>query len=187
MADVDENVEPSKADVQALQDLKTIADKMGLSYHPSIGLEKLQLKVDEANQASKVVPRKPYVPETKAQRNMRKRREANRLIRLRITCMNPNKAAWTGEIFCVSNAVIGTIKKFVPFNIEEGYHIPVIIYEQLKARKYQQFSPVKLANGQTKMVGKLVPEFSMEEMPPLTKEELKDLADRQALNHSIDA
>ena len=193
----DESMNENELDV-----LKQRADKMGISYHPSIGVEKLKAKVDDVlndegdakdsekeDSISKEAPKKSLAPskqELKRLYHTRLRKEANKLIRVRVTCMNPNKKNWTGKIFSVSNRVIGTIKKFVPYNLEEGYHIPTVIYDMMKARQYQHFSQVRLPNGQKKAVTKLLPEFNLEVMEPLTKKQLDDLKQRQILNNSID-
>ena len=183
-----------------LQTLKARADIMGLKYHPSIGLDKLRDKVHEQlasdNTESKEEVSKPAIRakkthqlskrELQLQYHTRLRREANCLRRVRITCMNPNKKNWPGEIFTVGNSVIGTIKKFVPFNAEAGYHVPHMIYTHLKTRKFQKFTPVKQANGRTTMRSSMVPEFAIEDLEPLTQEELTDLATQQAVNRSID-
>ena len=48
--------------------------------------------------------------------------------------MNPAKKEWTGEIMTVGNRVIGSVKKFIPFNADDGWHVPYIMYEQLRER-----------------------------------------------------
>ena len=176
--------------------LKERADLMGIKYHPSIGIDtlkekiNLQLKVkDPVEQTIAVTPQnKKYSKEELASmRRTQLRNDALRLIRVRVTCMNPNKKAWSGALFDVGNSVLGSVKKFVPFDVDAGYHIPNIIYEHMKTRKYQKFSEVKLPNGRKMMKGGLVKEFSIDVLDPLTPEQLKELADRQILNHSIDA
>lgn len=44
------------------------------------------------------------------------RKEALKLIRVSINCLNPNKNDWQGEIISAGNKAIGTTKKFIPFN-----------------------------------------------------------------------
>jgi hypothetical protein len=110
-----------------------------------------------------------------------KKRKANRLVRIRLTCMNPNKKNFTGEIISVGSSKLGEFKKFVPFNSEEPYHVPEIIYKELKNRKCRINQVVKLPNGQEVNRYKLINEFAIEVLPPLTPEEIKDLAQRQAM------
>ena len=108
-------------------------------------------------------------------------KECGRLVRCRITCMNPHKKNVTGEIISVGSSKVGTYKKFIPFNVEEPYHIPKIIFDYLKEKKCRIGTTVKLPNGQEVNRYKLVNEFALEVLPPLNEKELADLAQRQAM------
>ena len=179
-----------------LTTLKARADMLGLTYHPSIGLEKLKAKVAAAQSGEpeeSVIEAAPVVAaasveveETEGAKRLRLKRKANELIRIRVSCMNPAKAEWEGEIFTCGNSLIGSVKKFVPFNAEEGWHVQRIIYEQMKERQCQIFVAVRDARGNTSRKGKLIKEFAIEVLPPLTTEELHDLAQRQAMSKAID-
>lgn len=179
--------------------LKERATQMGIQFHPNIGIDKLRTKVNavlnnEPEEESKSIeevkaaPTVRKISKSELVRNyhIRLRKEANKLVRVRITCMNPNKKNYPGEIISISNDIIGTIKKFVPFHIEDPYHIPAALLKVVKDREYQHFVKVKLPNGRTKIQSKMLKEFAIEELPSLTKQELKDLAQRQAMNRSID-
>jgi len=109
------------------------------------------------------------------------KRNAGRLVRIRLTCMNPAKKNWTGEIISVGSAKLGTYKKFIPFNMEEPYHVPWIIYQYLKDRQCRVGHIVKLPDGREVNRYKLIPEFAVELLPPLTKKELEELKQRQAM------
>ena len=170
-----------------LATLKARADMLGVHYHPSIGVDKLRDKVAAAlaDTPPAADPEKPPAPaaaaeaaETPAQERQRLKRAANELIRIRITCMNPAKKDWQGEIFTVGNSLIGSITKFIPFNAEDGWHVPRILLHVLQDRQCQVFS--------SKGVGRLIKEFAIEILDPLTKEELHDLAQRQAMSGAID-
>ena len=170
--------------------LKQRADLLGLSYHPSIGLEKLRDKVNAALSAQEEtkpeeVAQDP-VTETLDQKLRRLRDEAAKLVRIRVTCMNPNKKEWEGEIITAGNAGVGTYKKYIPFNADEGWHVPNILYQVLKSRECQVFHTVTGPRGNKFRKGKLIKEFAIEVLPPLTEEELKDLAQRQAMSKSVD-
>lgn len=173
--------------------LKSRADMMGISYHPSIGLEKLREKVNAAieGKAEKTEDDKPVTvvdpsAETEAQRNQRLKREAAKLVRIRVSCMNPAKKEWEGEIFSIGNAVVGSFTKYVPFNTEDGWHVPHMMYQMIKDRECQVFYTVTDSRGNKTRKGKLIKEFNVEVLPPLTQEELHDLAQRQAMAKSID-
>jgi len=176
-----------------LATLKARADLMGVQYHPSIGVEKLRAMVAAAQEGKpqpdpdQTVPAAPAkaVAETAVQKRMRLKNEATRLIRIRVTCMNPAKTEWSGEIFTTGNRAVGSLKKFVPFNIE--WHVPYMIFEMIRDRMCQVFTTVVDARGNKLRKGKLVREFNVEILPDLTKEELGELARRQAMANSIDA
>lgn len=186
-----------------LTSLKARADLLGIQYHPSIGLEKLREKVNAAVTSDGPVDTTDtetapvavavatkgstaVVAETDGQFRARKKREASELIRIRITCMNPNKAEWEGEIMTASNSVAGSFKKYIPFNADEGWHVPRIIYNQLKERECQIFVSSQDSRGNTVRKGKMIKEFAIEIMDALTHEELTDLAQRQAATKAID-
>lgn len=174
--------------------LKGKADLMGLSYHPSIGLEKLRDKVNAAIEGkeevavveTKVKTKAEPVEETPGAIRSRKRKEASELVRIRVTCMNPAKKEWDGEIITAGNAAVGSYTKFVPFNNEEGWHIPRIILNQLYQRECQIFVTIKDSRGNKSRKGKLIREFAIEVLPALTTAELAALAQRQAMAKNID-
>ena len=172
-----------------LTTLKARADLLGISYHPSIGLEKLREKInaatsDEVSQtnASQASPQEENVNQKRA----RLKKEALELVRIRVTCMNPAKAEWEGEIFTVGNSAIGSVTKYVPFNADAGWHVPRIIYQQLAERQCQIFTTVTDSRGNKSRKGKLIREFAIEVMPNLTPAELHELAQRQAMAKAID-
>ena len=170
-----------------LASLKQRADMMGISYHPSIGLEKLREKVNAAlSSEAKEDADVEVSGETEGQKRKRLADEAAKLIRIRVTCMNPNKKEWDGEIITAGNANVGTFKKYIPFNADEGWHVPNIIYKQLLQRECQIFVTQRDDKGNQYRKGKLIKEFAIEVLPPLTKEELDELARRQAMSKSVD-
>ena len=217
-----------------LTTLKGKADLMGLSYHPSIGLEKLRAKVAEAlagegapnrdevaepatpvaavptqaYQAASLAPVQfekvsmktlsprqyadqeslPVPGETAGERRLRMKRHANELIRIRVTCMDPAKKEWEGEIIGAGNNLVGTLTKFVPFGIDEGWHVPRIMYNVLRDRMAQIFITVTDPVSKQKVRnGKLIKAFAIDVLDQLTEDELKELAARQAATRSIDA
>lgn len=172
--------------------LKQRAQTLGIKFHPSIGLESLRSKVsaaltgeDAEEAAEEPVPEAPAA-ESRIQMRNRLRKEASALVRVRVTCMNPNKKEWKGEIFTASNSIVGTFRKYVQFNTEEGWHVPQIILNMIKARQFQTFYTIKNERGVAVRKGKLVPEFAVEVLPPLTEKELLELSRRQALAGGVE-
>ena len=174
--------------------LKNRAQAMGINFHPNIGVDKLKAKIEETlnSDSSQAAPTqvvtaaKEALPETKNQRRNRLRKKASKLVRVRITCMNPVKSDWEGEIFTVSNSVVGTFKKFVPFDTDDGWHVPQMILNMIQERKCQVFTTVKDNRGRKVKKGKTIKEFGVEILPSLTKTELTNLARSQAMRKGED-
>jgi len=200
--DMQESTAPSELEV-----LKARAKLMGVKHHPSIGLDNLKIKVqahldkkptekpstelndkEELHTSSQQLKTgvKRDIIETITQRNARLRKESSRLIRIRVTNMNPAKKDWEGEVYTVSNSVVGTFKKYVPFNVDAGWHVPMIIYKHLLEKQCQIFQTVTNHRGQKVKKGKLVRELAIEVLDPLTKAEIKDLATQQAMANNLD-
>lgn len=174
-----------------LDTLKARATQMGLKFHPSIGVDALREKVlaalnDEAVQQPQEQPVVVASEETPGQKRKRLKAEALKLVRIRVSCMNPAKKDWEGEIFTTGNAAIGSVKKFVPFNAEDGWHVPHCIYEMIRDRHCPIYVSVKDGRGNTVRKHKMIKEFAVEVLPQLTAEELQELAQRQAMAKSID-
>lgn len=111
---------------------------------------------------------------------------ATKLMRVNIVTKDPSKSSWEGEIFTVGNDVIGSITKYVPYNIEDGYHLPQIFINMLREKKCTIFINKKGRDGKSIKVAKTIKAYSIEELPPLTERELKELADDQRARQSID-
>ena len=166
---------PSTVVANELELLKARADKLGIKYSPNIGIETLKERINAV-----------LSPE-KAERT-RVRNDALKLIRCQIVNLNPNKKAWEGEIITVWNKYTGTVRKFVPFGEKtvEGYHVPQIIYNVLKERKYLSISTYRdPITGELTVKTQWVPEFSLTVLPQLTKEQLAELAAAQKASGSI--
>ena len=176
-----------------LTTLKARADLLGIGYHPSIGLTKLKEKIAQAL-AEEDEGSAPQVPsasatevvESEGQRKQRLKKDAAALLRIRLTCLNPAKKEWDGEIITAGNSTVGTFKKFIPFNAPDGWHVPRIIYNQLVQRECQIFVSVRDGRGNMTRTGKTIREFAVEVLPPLNQDDLDELARRQAMAKAID-
>lgn len=172
---------------ERLAELKAYADEQGIKYHPAIGEDALEQKIqdwqeeqDVAKLATKQQETEKEKPSTPKSNRRKMKDEQLKLVRVRVTCMNPNKKEWEGEIFTASNALVGTVKKYVPFNLDDAWHIPQIILNVMKEREFQHFFQKKDERGNRVTEGRNVKEFAIEVLPPLTEEELKELARVQA-------
>ena len=171
--------------------LKAQADTLGIEYSNNIGVESLKKRIaaklnpeTEASDDALVEKGKAKV-ETQQERDMCIREEQRldhlKLVRCRIANMNPAKGDLKGEIITVGNKYLGTIKKFVPFGeAGESYHLPRIMVDELKAREFNQVRTRKGNKGQTIIEQRLVKEYNIVELEPLTEKELAELARQQA-------
>lgn len=186
---------PSELDV-----LKDRARLMGLEFSNNIGLDTLKAKVAaklaEADKpAAKIeaaVPAQvnaltgevPEAPVKKLTLRQYMLQEQTKLVRLRITNLDPKKKDLPGEIFTVANESLGTIRKYVPFGeaTDDGYHVPFCIYTMMKARVFLNIRTFKdkKNNNQIKIEQNWAREFSLEVLPPLTEDERLALAAAQA-------
>lgn len=190
--------EPLKVD--ELGTLKARADMLGLTYSNNIGVDALRAKITAHLSGSKEDATGAVEPEhspiglvdqhdlplhevtdpTVIRERMYK--ENMRLIRVRITNLNPAKKDLPGEIVTVSNKYLGTVRKFIPFGemTDNGYHVPMILLKELRGRKFLSLRVRKGKNGVGVPDQQWVKEFAIEELPPLTQKELDQLARQQA-------
>ena len=165
--------------------LKARAQTMGIVFSNNIGIAALRAKVaaklntvDEAEE--------PAVTQVAAVKAMTLREtliaDAMRLIRLRITNMDPKKKDVPGEIITTGNDFIGTVRKYIPFGeaTDDGYHVPWCIYQVMEERKFLNITTKRAPNGREIYQNSWVREFSMEVLPPLTILEIQNLATAQA-------
>ena len=175
-----------ETDNQEMSKLVAKAAELGVKHHPNIGLEKLRDKIEHyelvlaaGDVAHEVEKKLPEQVETESAKRRRIKSKATELILVNITCMNPSKREWQGEYFTAGNSLTGTIRKMVPFGVD--WHVPRMLLNMIKQRKYQMFFENKDAKGNKTRKGKLISEFNIVELPKLTPEELKELAQRQAM------
>lgn len=117
------------------------------------------------------------------------RAQALRLMRVKITNLDPNDSVLSGAIISVQSKYTGKVAKYVPFGeeSENGYHIPKIIYDHLKTQKFVLRKEVKggrfgVKTYKTTMVNK----FLIEDLDPLSRSDIQELASHQRAAQSID-
>ena len=104
-------------------------------------------------------------------------KKAMKLVRVQISCNNPNKGSYQGEIFSARNKYIPEVKKFIPFNVPT--HIPQILLNMIREKNLQTFVTEKLPNGLQTRRSKLVPEYNIQILSPLTPEEFNAIRQKQ--------
>ena len=190
--------------------LKQRARMMGIPFSNNISAETLKAKIQEkmdgkSDETPKVddlddgappsvqtaqqnppTLQDPEAPAPAPKETVRQRvkREGMKLVRCRIMNLDPKKKDLPGEIFTVANEYLGTVRKFIPFGevTENGYHVPQCIFDMMKGRKFLNIRTYKdrRNNNQIRVEQNWAPEFALEVLPPLTKEELGKLAAAQA-------
>lgn len=134
----------------------------------------------------------PSIKQGETPKNARQKliAEATKLVRCRITNLDPKKKDWPGEIFTVANDYIGTIRKYVPYGekTDQGYHIPHVIYQMLLDKKYLHLRTYRDPKNkeQIKREERYVKEFAIEVLEPLTAKELADLKKAQDASGRLD-
>lgn len=186
--------EPEIDPAVELEMLKNRARIMGITFSNNIRADTLRARIkaqlegedqqQEEVEASK--DGKDAQELTPIQKKMAKRqkmvREQMRLVRVRVTNLNPNKKNLPGEIFTFANETLGAVRKYVPYGevTENGYHIPYCIYNQLKSREFLLIKTRKGRNGRPVVETSMAREFALEVLPPLTEKEIAQLAAAQA-------
>ncbi len=166
-----------------LDSLKQIATNIGITYSGNIGVETLKKKIEEAK--SKVANEKSssMISQVNA-RHADVRSESTKLVRVRVANMNPADRAQKGVLITVSNAAVGTLKKFVPFNVD--FHIPQIMYNVMKAKKFRVTETEKTSSGRKVTRNIFQHAYSIEKLPQLSSKALSNLADDQMKRGAID-
>ena len=179
-------------DTQDLETLKQRADMLGVVYPSKVTASALRLLINEHRDKLENVVATPAnsAINTVAEQRKQVRDDAMKLIRIRITNMNPKKKDLKGELITVANEIIGTVTKFIPFDPEfsiNGYHVPNCIYENLKERKFLNVRSTKdRVTGRTKTTETWANEYALEVLPQLTAKELSDLAKVQQASGAVD-
>ena len=194
----EDTVEPGTDDLQVDQMamLKQRATVMGISYSNNISLETLKKRIQEKMDGVEVVKPElekpaqvvnPLIDKKPAAKTPSLRQHMHdtqmKLVRLRITNLDPKKKDLQGEFFTVANEFLGTVKKFVPFGevTDDGFHVPYCIYRELDSRKFLNIRTVRnRKEGTTRVESNWAKEFSLDVLPQLTQKELAQLAAAQA-------
>jgi len=169
-----------------LDALKDRADTMGLKYRKDITVDNLRSKVadvladkEPANDGTNLT-KSDVEGLTENEQRVVLKQEAAALTRVRVTCMDPNKREYDGDFFCAGNRVIGTYKVYVPFDVE--WHVPSVILKMIRRKQCQVFVSKRDERGRQIREGKSIKAFAVEVLPALTEQEMKELAQRQAMS-----
>ena len=145
---------------------KTQADLLGIEYPNNITLAKLKTKITEhLNKESVSEANEQY--KALYEENMK-------LVRILVTPVDSAKRDYAGEIFAVGNDVLGTVKRFVPFNQE--WFVENILYKHIVSKEFQFIKTVKdKSTGNEFLDSKIIPAYNVTVLPMPTKEELEEM------------
>ena len=192
------------AEAQAVDELTSLKERakvMGIPFSNNISLETLRKRVadkmegkDEAPEVNALTGDSEIAAITTAPKKLDAKqnalalrklmhREQMKLVRVRITNMDPKKKDLPGEIWTVANEYLGTVRKFVPYGeqTDDGFHIPYCLYRLLDSKRFLHIRDVKdRTTGIVRQDKVWAKEFSLDVLPTLTQGELDRLAAAQA-------
>lgn len=186
--------------VDELALLKERAKQMGIPFSNNISLETLRKRISDKMEGKEEPEVNPLTGDVEiavitsapkkldAKQNalaLRKmmQRDQMKLVRVRITNMDPKKKDLPGEIWTVSNEYLGNVRKMIPYGeqTDDGFHIPYCLFRLLQSKRFLHIRTVKdRVTGVERQEKQWVKEFSLDVLPDLTKEELARLAAAQA-------
>jgi hypothetical protein len=117
------------------------------------------------------------------------RAKAMKMTRVKIVSLDPGDAQLNGAIISVTNKYTGKVAKYIPFGDdgENGYHLPEILLNFVRNQKFTLRREVKGGQfGVKKYKTTQVNKFAITVLPPLTKDEIKELASHQRSSGAID-
>lgn len=170
--------------------LKERATRLGIKYSPNIGEDALAKKIEEHNKQTQglldgddgVVDLSKETKAralTDAEKRVEARKAANKLVRVNIHPNDPMRQQVRGELIWTGNLQVGTIGKYVPFGTTKGYHVPQIVLNVMRDRKFTAFVIRKDKYGNDVPRAVQRPAYTIQELPPLTQAEIDKIATRQ--------
>lgn len=148
-----------------LQLLKEQADVLGVEYPNNVTIKTLKKRItDHLNQETLEEANQHYKDHYA---------ENMKLVRVIVTPVDSAKRDYQGEYFCVGNELLGTVKRFVPFN--EEWLIENVLVKHIKSKEFQFIQSKKGDKGTQNLNSKLIPAYNVTILPDPTKEEIEDL------------
>lgn len=181
-------------DIEKLSDdeLRAELKNRNIELHHKTGRDKLKEALASSiagtySPESKDTPNEPVnkvkqLTREEHEKKLTKEQRALKLVRIVVTPNDNLMSTYPGLIFTVGSSAINKgrmIKKYVPFNNENGWHVPQIICDQIMNAEMQKFKTVKMPNGEKQLQPYIAKKFNVQILPPLTKDELTALATAQ--------
>ncbi len=169
-----------------MEELKVEAKELGIKVPGNISKTKLKAKIASVKEVidEPVAAPEEEAPIGKPTTRAQAKKIGGKLMRVRITCHDPQFKKHTGLIRSAGSTLY-FVKRFVPFN--RITHIEKVIYDFMKQTNYQWFEEkVNRSTGRKYKVPRTSPAFVIEDIEPLTQEELTELAKDQAARGAIE-
>ena len=172
-----------------IEDVKAELTGRGIKMHHKTNAIKLRktLQDDVDKNDTKVpveVKSSPVKPaKVKKKPEMTLEEKCLHLKRIIVTPNDPELSGHSGLVFTVIATGVKNgiaIKKYVPFNNEEGWHVPNVICNQIANAEMQKFKSVKAPNGDTILQPYQAKKYNVQVLPDLTQKEINKLAASQA-------
>ena len=178
------------------KDLQEELKSRGVTLHHKTGSQKLKDTLKSVIAGTYETPPEEKTPDSEEEvpgvteltveqheKKLTKEQRALRLVRIVVTPNDNLMQTYPGLIFTVGSSRVNKgrmIKKYVPFNNEDGWHVPQIILDQIENAQMQKFKNVKMPNGEKQLQAYITKKFNVQILDPLTPHELGALAAAQA-------
>ena len=162
-----------------LQLLKEKADALGVEYKANVSAKTISKLIKEFEEQEEQEDGL-----TENERIQKTMEEATKLVRVIITPMDSSKRDYQGDVFSAGNAVVPTMTKYIPFGVE--WHVPLIILNTIREKVINRFIAKKDERGREYREYQETRAYSIQVLPPLTKEELEELAKSQEMRQAIE-
>lgn len=162
--------------------LKQKADLLGIEYKSNTPdaklIEMINAKIQSTNRELKTDN------EVLSDAISRQKRELTKLRRVIVSCMDPGMKDWdTTPFLSFSNSIITLPTIVVPLNIE--WHIPQAYYDLLKDQKCYISVRSRDIKGRPITVRKEINKYTIQDLPPLTTQELLELKQAQIMRDGL--
>lgn len=186
-------------DIQNMEstDIRAELESHGIKVHHKTGIDKLRSTLSDVLDGSyapeevvksidsdaPVDPKDVKILSVAEHRaKLTKEQRAMLVTRIVVSPNDPLMSSYPGLIFTVGSSAVNNgrmIKKYVPFNNDEGWHVPQIILDQIEAAQMQKFRTVTAPNGDKVLQPYLTKKFNVQILDPLTPTEMASLAAAQ--------
>jgi hypothetical protein len=190
----DTNID-KEIDVTAMEDSDIHAElkSHGINLHHKTGSAKLQETLTavlnntyetaaESQDIETVVDNVKHLTTAEHIEKLTPTQRAMRMQRVIVSPNDPLMSTYNGLIFTVGASKVNKgrmVKKYVPFNNDNGWHVPQIIIDQIEAAQMQKFKQVNLPNGEKTLQAYITKKFNVQILPPLSQAEMGILAASQ--------